>query len=546
MSVESNVHLEAARAGEAPVRKRRRGVWAWLAISLLFAAIGLTVAAYLMLKRATPILKGRVIETLSTRFNSRVELDVFHVSVTHGLDVTGQGLRIFPPDDVVAAGAKDPLIAVHNFDFHAGLRGLFVKPTHIGTVNISGMTITIPPRQIRQQGQPSVQHKGKIKILVDDLIFNDSRLILQNFNPNKDPKVWILQHIVAHDFGPYKPLHYDALLSNAIPRGEIHATGNFGPWNTESPGDSSITGSYTFEHADLNTIKGISGILHSAGEFSGQLDRIEVTGATDTPDFSLDTAEHPMPLHTTFHAIVDGLSGDTYLTPVIARLGRSDFTCSGAIINIRGKGHIINLDVHVPNGRIEDFLRLAVKSREPIMTGRLTMNSRLNIPPGKESVSKKIELKSGFTLREIHFTDPKTEDKLDEMSLRAQGRPKEAQPGAPDIHSVMSGDFVMRSGQMDFSKLNYTLPGATILLAGHYAIASGKFDFAGDVRTEAKLSQMVASRWKSWLLKPVDPFFHKDGAGALIPIKVTGTRDNPDFSLDLHRQDPHRPAAASH
>ena len=183
-----------------------------------------------MLKRAGPILKGRIIETLSTRFNSRVDLDALEVSVTQGLDVSGQGLRILPPDDVVAAGATAPLIAIRQFQFHAGLRGLFLKPTHIGAVHISGMTITIPPRQIRQQAASSTQlHRGKIKILVDTLVFDDSHLIIQNSNPNKDPKDWVLQHIVAHDFGPYKALSYDALLSNAIPRGEIHATGNFGP-----------------------------------------------------------------------------------------------------------------------------------------------------------------------------------------------------------------------------------------------------------------------------------------------------------------------------
>jgi hypothetical protein len=37
--------------------------------------------------------------------------------------------------------------------------------------------------------------------------------------------------------------------------------------------------------------------------------------------------------------------------------------------------------------------------------------------------------------------------------------------------------------------------------------------------TNAKLSQMVPSKWKSLLLKTVDPFFHKHGAGAEIPVK---------------------------
>jgi hypothetical protein len=47
---------------------------------------------------------------------------------------------------------------------------------------------------------------------------------------------------------------------------------------------------------------------------------------------------------------------------------------------------------------------------------------------------------------------------------------------------------------------------------------------------------MVASKWKSLLLKPVDPFFKKEGAGAEIPVKVTGTKGAPKFGLDLRRR----------
>jgi hypothetical protein len=57
------------------------------------------------------------------------------------------------------------------------------------------------------------------------------------------------------------------------------------------------------------------------------------------------------------------------------------------------------------------------------------------------------------------------------------------------------------------------------------------------VRTNAKLSQMVASWWKSLLLKPADPFFHKHGAGAEIPVKVTGTNSAPKFGLDMGHKD---------
>jgi hypothetical protein len=65
-----------------------------------------------------------------------------------------------------------------------------------------------------------------------------------------------------------------------------------------------------------------------------------------------------------------------------------------------------------------------------------------------------------------------------------------------------------------------------------------QFNFFGKVRTEAKVSEMIASKWKSFLLKPVDPFFHHNGAGAEIPVKITGTEDEPHFGLDLHHKTP--------
>lgn len=525
------------RVNENGKIKRKRGLWGWIAVSALFAVIALVIVADVMLHRAGPILKGRVIETLSTRFKSRVELDKFQVSVLSGLEVSGDGLRIYPPDDVVAAGATKPLISLAHFSFHVPLHGLFLKPTHVGTVHVNGMAINIPPRQTRQQAHGPKRKLGKIKIVVDEIVIDDSKLVIGTNKPNKDPKDFELQQIVMHNVGPNAPWKYDATLVNAVPKGNIHAVGTFGPWNTESPGDSTVTGHYTFDHADLNPIKGIGGILSSVGDFKGQLDRIDVDGTADVPNFSIDTANHPMPLHTTFRAIVDGTSGDTYLQPVEAKLGESEFSCSGAIVNVKGKGHIIDLNVNVPNGQIQDFLQLAVKTVPAVMTGQVAMKARLHIRPGKESVSQKLELQGAFTLRRIHFTNPEVEDKVDMLSLRAQGDPKAAKPGAADVHSMMQGKFAMGDGRLRFSNLLYTLPGGTVQLSGVYSLDGREFDFTGKVRTEAKLSQMVASKWKSWLLKPVDPFFSKNGAGTEVPIKVTGTKGAPKFGLNFGHKD---------
>jgi hypothetical protein len=513
--------------------KRSRAVWITIGICVLLVIAVLAVIGEVLVHKAGPILRGRVIETLSTRFDSRVELDELSVSVVRGIDVSGRGLRVFPPDDMVAAGATQPLIAVGRFSFHAGLIGLFIKPTHVHTVHVTNMQINIPPREMRQQGVKWRKYGGKVKIKVNEIVVDDSRLIIGTAKPNKDPKNFELRHIVLRDLGPNGPSPYEATLVNAVPQGSIHAVGTFGPWDTESPGASTVTGRYTFDHADLNTIKGIGGVLSSVGEFKGRLDRIEVEGTTSVPDFSLDSANHPMQLFTRYHAIVDGTNGDTYLEPVEAKLGQTEFTCRGAVTNVKGKGHFIDLDVDVPAGRLEDFLQLAVKTQPVVMTGVIRTKSRLNIQPGEERVLRKLQIKGEFELNQIRFTNPAVQDKVDMLTLRARGKPKEAKPGAEDVNSRMTGVFTMAREKLEFRNLRYTLPGATVTLTGVYSVDGKQFNFYGKVRTQATLSQMVASRWKSWMLKAVDPFFKKNGAGAEIPVKVTGTNNAPKFGLAL-------------
>ncbi len=512
-------------------------MWTSVAIVLAVILAALLLAAGVAIRRATPILRARIIETLSARLNGRVELDGLNVSVLPGVEVSGGGLRIYPPDAVVAAGANQPLIAIEHFSFQAGLIGLLFAPTHVRMVQVKGLQIKIPPREMWQQASEKPgKHSGKIKILVDEIICDRSRLIIGTAKPDKDPKDFELKHIELHDVGPRAAWRYDAAITNAIPRGEIHATGFFGPWQTDSPGDSSVSGHYNFDHADLNTIKGIGGILSSVGDFKGQLDKIVVDGTTETPDFSLDSANHPLPLHTRFHAVVDGITGDTYLDPVEASLRNSKFTTRGSVINVKGRGHIIELDVDVPQGQLRDFLDLAVNTEPAVMTGIISSKTKLHIRPGKERVVEKLSLKGNFTLQRIHFTNPKVQDKVDMMSLRAQGKPKEARPGAADVSTHMNGTFSLGEGMMRFSNLAYVLPGARVNLDGIYSLDGQEFDFHGKVQTDVALSQMVDSKWLSALLKVASPFFSKKGGGAEIPVRISGTKSEPKFGLDVLRR----------
>ena len=85
---------------------------------------------------------------------------------------------------------------------------------------------------------------------------------------------------------------------------------------------------------------------------------------------------------------------------------------------------------------------------------------------------------------------------------------------------------------MHFSDLSFLVPGASVTLDGTYGLADGRIDLSGNARLQAKLSQTTTG-FKSFLLKAVDPFFSKKGAGTVLPIKITGTRDSPSFGLNL-------------
>ena len=141
--------------------------------------------------------------------------------------------------------------------------------------------------------------------------------------------------------------------------------------------------------------------------------------------------------------------------------------------------------------------------------------------------------------RSAHFTNEKVQGRLDSLSLRSQGKPKQAQEHeGEDVPVDLQGVFTLKDGLLSFSLLHFLIPGTHVDMTGDYSLDGQKFDFRGKARLDAKVSQMTTG-WKSILLKPVDPFFSKDGAGTEVPIRITGTESEPHFGLDFGHKDEH-------
>jgi hypothetical protein len=375
---------------------------------------------------------------------------------------------------------------------------------------------------------------------------------METDKPDKLPVQLVIAHLQLMNVTATEPMDFQADVTNPKPSGVVHTIGKVGPLSTEDPGETPLSGTYQFPSADLGVFKGIAGIMSSEGAYQGTLRNISVHGQADVPNFRLTHFGNALPLHTQFQARVDGTNGDTWLDQVNAVLGQSHFSTNGEIVRMRIPeppktraarqsngipepldGHNIDLKVYVPHGRMEDFLLLAGHTPTPLMTGVLSLNASLHIPPGPDPVHVRMRIDGSFKLDDVVFTNDKVRDKIRDLSLRGQGKPGELKKqDGQNITSEMQGDFHMAHADIQFPNLTYDVPGASIRLKGNYAL-DGPMHFTGMARLQATVSQMVGG-WKGFLLKPADRFFKHDGAGTEVGVQIGGDHSSPHFSIDLH------------
>jgi hypothetical protein len=426
-----------------------------------------------------------------------------------------------------------PLISIREFTANAGLFGLFGKPWKIEHLELEGLVITVPHKSEQSQSRPKRRGPKDIPLLILELVADNAQLIILPKSADKAPHVFEIHHLLMNHVGLHRAAAFEAQLTNPKPPGEIDSRGTFGAWNADEPGKTPLSAVYTFAKADLGVFKGISGILSSQGKFGGVLDRIEVEGETDTPNFTVNSAGHPVSLHTIFSATVDGTNGDTLLHPVDARFLNSSLIANGEVVQTPEKrGKAIKLNVTVNKARIEDMLALAVKAEKPLMTGPVKFNTKFDLPPGEDDVIERLRLNGAFRVQPAEFTAPEVREKLEALSRKAEGKPKDKDAGSSV--AALRGYFTLDRRIIKLRQAVFAIPGASFKFEGTFALSNEALDFHGILRMNAKLSQTVTG-FKSIFLRPVDPFFRKDHATQL-PIKILGTRSSPSFGLDFHHK----------
>ena len=309
---------------------------AWVAVAAVSTLVVLTIVA--AAGSRTEPLRKLVVATLEDRLDSSVELKAFSVDLFPAVTVRGSGLTLRLR--TVADPAVPPLIQIDSFTVHCGIVDLLRRPRRFKHVTLEGLVVNIPPGGLKKDGNPIADsrkdqapveksqgpasgerdpaasgssRKDISPIIVDTLVADGALLRIIPRREGKQPKEFAIHALTMRSLGIAEQMPFTATLTNPLPKGQIETSGTFGPWQKGQPGATPLAGNYSFQKADLGTIKGIGGILDSTGAFQGELQRIAVKGETQTPDFHLDISRQPVALSTTFEAVVDGTDGDTYL-----------------------------------------------------------------------------------------------------------------------------------------------------------------------------------------------------------------------------------------
>ncbi len=420
------------------------------------------------------------------------------------------------------------LITIDRLRIEGSYPGIFAL--HVPRVSVEGGHVYVPPFGSNVTFKTHHSH-----IVVEQVVIHGGVVEFASDNPQEKTFRFDVHDAVLRDVRWGSPITYELSVHNPKPPGEIATHGQFGGWTTGRPGETPISGEYTFERADLSVYGGIAGILTSHGKYAGILQHIDIAGSTNVPDFEVKSGGHKVELATQFDAFVDAIHGDTFLKRVEAHIGRTKVIVQGSIAGADDRdGKAALLDLRVQGGRIEDILGLFVESPRSPMSGVLTLKAKAEIASGNEPFLDKVKMQGSFGVDEGNFSKAETQTNVNQLSAGARGEKME---DAETVLTDLKGTVVLEGGIAKFSDLSFGVPGAAARMYGNYNLLTHKIDLHGRMQVDTRISKTTTGV-KSLLLKAVDPFFKKGKTGEVVPVHIAGTYEHPQFGLDLTKPGP--------
>lgn len=500
----------------------------WVVIAATVAVIIVGTAFVILLLR-WPFTQARMAQSLGESISGSVTFTKFRITYVPFPGCVAENVvfrRWSSPASV------PPLATIQRIAIQTRYADLFLRPGYIARIVLNGLYVRIPPRGT---GTESAQNQNtSTKMRVGEIDTSGATLEIGR-RGDSPPLKFEIHLLTVKSVSATTAMQYRATLTNALPPGEIVSTGSFGPWNSNDPAQTPLSGTATFRNANLGAFSGIAGILSSDQDFQGTLERIEVKGKVDIPDFKLTKTDNREPLASQFHLIVDAMNGDVFLQQVDALLVRTKIAAHGSIAGKTGqKGKTTAIDFAIDRGRIQDVLRLFSTETHPPMDGVANFRAQVTVPPLGQPFLREVMADADFQVDEGTFEKPSTQGDVNKLSQRARGEKIDAKnPSSENVVTSLKGHVVLREGTAHFTEVSFIVPGADARMFGTFNLLNDHIDFHGKLKTDVQFSKTLGGGIKSVLLKPLDPFFKKKPTGAVIPVYTIGTYDYPHFGIDL-------------
>jgi len=416
------------------------------------------------------------------------------------------------------ANSPAPIITIRRLVIRSYLSGMLRN--HVNVVRAEGMHILVTGsdlEQTRARGQHSV---------VDRLVANDAIFEIRRAHP--EPNVRFVFHkFMMKNLGGSDPVSFSAVLDNPYPAGELTISGQFGPFNSAHPENTTVSGKYSFENADMSVFDGVAGTLSSSGNFNGAFKQIDIEGSTEIPEFEITKTQHRLPLETRFSASVDSRNGNLVLHQVKAKFGRNDILAQGTIGRGANGKRSAHIDLRCQRGRIEDVFYPFIHSPRSPLTGEVAFTMKVTAPSGHEPFLEKLDLSSDFQIHRARFTHSKTQESLNKIAEN---------PGQKTPNETLSdfqGSVNLNAGVAHFSWLSIHDQGASAVFHGDYNLIDEKVRMFGNLKTATSLAKTSKGGISAVFAKVLEPFFKKRPHVTVVPVKIGGTYTRPSFGLNM-------------
>lgn len=375
----------------------------------------------------------------------------------------------------------------------------------------------------------------KDKTTVTSLVADGSVLEVMSNSDASQPLRFEFPRLTLSNVEKSKSIDIQLFSKLPVPRGELAIRGRFGPIQGKNGKDTPLSGSFRLTRADLSTFHSIGGTLSSGGIFRGTLTHCDMRGSAWIPNFELASTGHPAGLRVRFHALVNGRKGDVSLQSAEVHAMHTSLAVQGAIAGSPGRqAKTVTLGFTANRARVEDLLWIFASAKRPALEGPITFQGEAVLPPGNEDFLRKVRLDGDFAIRDAEFEHGDTQGKVDELSKRARKKKNDPKgPDAPVVLSDLTGRVDLRNGTATLSDMIFTTPGATARGEGTYNLLTKWVDLHGQVAMQASLSKAAGGGLKSILLIPLDPFYKKKHAGAVLPVQIKGKFPRPAFKVSL-------------